>query len=69
MTLANMWIAAGTNNLRASQARISANNLKAQVETLFEADYALEVDYHSLLDGNAISLFEPCRELIPIFYV
>ncbi|OJT11184.1 hypothetical protein TRAPUB_12291 [Trametes pubescens] len=52
LTLANMWIAAGTNNLRASQARISANDLKAQVETLFEADYALEVDYHSLLDGK-----------------
>ncbi|KAI0830304.1 hypothetical protein BC628DRAFT_1357337 [Trametes gibbosa] len=52
LTLANMWISAGINNLRASQARISANDYKARVEKLFEADYALEVDYHSLLDGK-----------------
>ena len=51
-TLANMWISAGINNLRASQARISANDYLEEVETLFEQDYALEVDYHSVLDGE-----------------
>ena len=55
--LANMWISAGINNLRASQARISANTYKDQVEQLFDDDYALEVDYHSILDGE-------CRHLL-----
>ncbi|KAH9943881.1 hypothetical protein B0H21DRAFT_747405 [Amylocystis lapponica] len=49
-TLANMWISAGYNNLRASQALISANNYGTQVASLFEQDYALEVEYHSILD-------------------
>ncbi|KAI0673152.1 hypothetical protein C8Q78DRAFT_703002 [Trametes maxima] len=52
LTLANMWIAAGINNLSASQARISANNYKAEVEQLFDADYALEIDYHGILNGK-----------------
>ncbi|KAI0772419.1 hypothetical protein BD413DRAFT_545266 [Trametes elegans] len=51
-TLANMWIAAGINNLRASQARVSANEYKDRVEKLFDQDYALETDYHALLDGK-----------------
>ncbi len=51
-TLANMWISAGINNLRVSQARLSANDFGQQVEELFEQDYDLEVEYHSLLDGT-----------------
>ena len=51
LTLAGMWISAGINNLRASQARISANDYMAQVEQLFDQDYALELDYHGLLEG------------------
>jgi hypothetical protein len=53
LTLANMWISAGTNNLRASQARLSANDFANQTETLFEQDYDLEVEYHQLLDGRS----------------
>ncbi|KAJ7866061.1 hypothetical protein B0H14DRAFT_2347693 [Mycena olivaceomarginata] len=51
--LGNMLIAAGKNNLRASQARLSANTLADQVETLFEHDFDLEAQYHSLLDGES----------------
>ena len=51
LTLTNMWISAGINNLRASQARISANTYMEEVESLFDQDYALEVDYHTILNG------------------
>jgi hypothetical protein len=51
-TLVNMWVAAGMNNLRASQARVSANGYAATVESLFETDYDLEHEYHTLLDGK-----------------
>ena len=54
-TLANMWISAGINNLRASQGRISANDYLTQVENLFDQDYAIEVDYHTILNGPSIS--------------
>lgn len=47
-----MWIASGMNNLRASQARLSTNDLATQVESLFAQDYDLEVQYHQLLDGK-----------------
>jgi hypothetical protein len=57
--LGNMLIAAGKNNLRASQARLSANTLADQVETLFEHDFDLEAQYHSLLDGESLILFPP----------
>ena len=40
------------NNLRVSQARLSANNLADQVESLFTQDYDLEVQYHTMLDGK-----------------
>lgn len=50
-TVANMWISAGMNNLRASQAFLSANDYATQVETLFEQDWELEVEYDSILDG------------------
>ncbi|KAH7905930.1 hypothetical protein BJ138DRAFT_1183402 [Hygrophoropsis aurantiaca] len=42
-TVATMWIYAGINNLRASQAR---------VQSLFQKDYDLEVEYHTILDGK-----------------
>jgi hypothetical protein len=51
-TLAEMYIAAGVNALRATQARASANQYADRVEELFEKDYDLEVEYHSLLDGK-----------------
>lgn len=51
-TLANMWISAGINSMRASQARLSANVYATQVENLFEQDYDIETEYHALLDGT-----------------
>ncbi|KZT03278.1 glycoside hydrolase family 115 protein [Laetiporus sulphureus 93-53] len=51
-TLANMWIAAGMNNFRASQAFLSANDYAAIVEELFQQDWELEVEYESQLDGK-----------------
>ena len=63
-TLGQMWVYAGQNSVRASQARLSANNLADQVESLFEQDYDLEYQYHTLLDGMFIqpnaSLFDSC---------
>ncbi|KAJ6563652.1 hypothetical protein DFH09DRAFT_478550 [Mycena vulgaris] len=50
--LGHMLIAAGQSILRASQARLSANDFADQVETLFENDFALESQYHELLDGK-----------------
>jgi hypothetical protein len=50
--LANMYISAGMNNLRASQARLSANQLADTVEQLFENDFNFEQEYHTILDGK-----------------
>ncbi|KAF9262013.1 hypothetical protein L218DRAFT_904506 [Marasmius fiardii PR-910] len=50
--LGKMYIFAGMNNLRASQARLSANALGDQVEELFDKDFDLESQYHSILDGK-----------------
>ncbi|KAF9481597.1 hypothetical protein BDN70DRAFT_517933 [Pholiota conissans] len=50
--LANMLIAAGQNNLRASQARLSANQLADTVEELFEKDFDFEQQYHTMLNGK-----------------
>ncbi|KAJ7146212.1 hypothetical protein C8R44DRAFT_9545 [Mycena epipterygia] len=50
--LANMLISAGQSILRASQARLSANQFADQAETLFENDFALETQYHTLLNGK-----------------
>ncbi|KAI0659591.1 hypothetical protein C8Q70DRAFT_915222 [Cubamyces menziesii] len=52
LILTHMYIAAGLNNLHAWQGRVSANDYLAQVEDLFEQDYALELDYHGILDGK-----------------
>lgn len=54
--LAHMLISAGINNLRASQARLSANDYADTVEQLFETDYDLEVEYHTILDGTPCSV-------------
>ncbi len=62
-TLSNMWITAGMNNMRASQARLSTNDLADQVEALFEQDYDLENQYHTILNGNSFLLLP----LISIF--
>ncbi|OCH83989.1 hypothetical protein OBBRIDRAFT_742368 [Obba rivulosa] len=51
-TVGTMWIYSGINNLRVSQARLSANEYAEMVSTLFEQDYDLELEYHSLLDGK-----------------
>ncbi|KAF9074379.1 glycoside hydrolase family 115 protein [Rhodocollybia butyracea] len=51
-TLGKMLIFAGQNNLRASQARLSTNELAEQVQELFEKDHDLEVEFHTLLDGK-----------------
>ncbi|PIL23731.1 hypothetical protein GSI_13481 [Ganoderma sinense ZZ0214-1] len=51
LTLQEMQVAAGLNNLRASQAAVIANHYKSEVERLFRQDYSYEVDYHTLLDG------------------
>ena len=53
LTLQNMYYTAGLNNLRASQACLIANNYKTEVENLFDQDYDLEVEYHSILDGTS----------------
>ncbi|KDR78329.1 hypothetical protein GALMADRAFT_138431 [Galerina marginata CBS 339.88] len=50
--VANMIISAGMNNLRASQARLSANQLADTVEQLFEKDFDIEQQYHTILDGK-----------------
>ncbi|KAF5375510.1 hypothetical protein D9615_009220 [Tricholomella constricta] len=50
--LAKLLISGGLNNLRVSQARLSANNLADDVERYFEHDYTFEEQYHSLLDGE-----------------
>ncbi|KAL1746590.1 GH115 alpha-glucuronidase [Schizophyllum fasciatum] len=50
--LGEMYILAGMNNLYASQARFSTNDLADKVQALFEADYDLEERYHSIIDGK-----------------
>ncbi len=52
-TLGYMWIYQGLNNLRVTQARLSANALGQQVQSLFAQDYDLELEYHTILDGES----------------
>ena len=54
LTLQNMFIAAGINNLRAIEYSVAANMYKSQVENLFAQDYELENDYHTILDGTSL---------------
>ena len=51
-TLTKMWVASGINNLRVSQARLSANDYAEKVVEFFEKDYEIETEYHTLLDGK-----------------
>ena len=57
-TLANMWISSGYNNLRASQAAVSANQYGEAVSRLFQQDYALQLEYHSVLNGEHFDLLK-----------
>ncbi|KAH6897655.1 hypothetical protein BKA70DRAFT_1528898 [Coprinopsis sp. MPI-PUGE-AT-0042] len=50
--LAELIINAGLNNLRASQASQTANTYADTVEKLFDKDYDIEQDYHTLLGGK-----------------
>ena len=56
LTLQEMQVAAGLNNLRASQAAVIANTYKSEVERLFRQDYSHEVDYHTILGGMCLLL-------------
>lgn len=49
---AQMYFAAGLSNLRASQARLSANVYADQTVELFEHDFDFETEYHSMLSGK-----------------
>ena len=40
------------NQLRVSQARLSANGLADEVSDLFEKDFDIETEYHPFLDGK-----------------
>lgn len=60
-TLAKMLIYAGINNLRAAEARLSANSYDDQVTQLFEQDYEWEKEYHTILDGMFSSDPIDCR--------
>ncbi|KAL0059258.1 hypothetical protein AAF712_014008 [Marasmius tenuissimus] len=50
--LGKIYIYAGLNNLRASQASLRTNALDDQVVELFEKDFDFETEYHSILDGK-----------------
>ncbi|KAJ2936125.1 hypothetical protein H1R20_g971, partial [Candolleomyces eurysporus] len=50
--LANMYVSAGLNSMRAVQARLSANSLADTVERLFDVDYDIETQYNGLLNGK-----------------
>ena len=64
--LAGMYIAAGMSELRASQARLSANMWADQAVDMFEGDFDFEEGYHSLLGGkwDQLSCFLP-----PFFFL
>ncbi|PPR02284.1 hypothetical protein CVT24_011622 [Panaeolus cyanescens] len=50
--MAKILIYAGQNNMRASQARLSTNNLADSVEEFFEKDFDFETQYNTLLNGK-----------------
>ncbi|KAG6864856.1 hypothetical protein C0991_006757 [Blastosporella zonata] len=50
--VANLLVTVGLNNLRASQARLSTNELADRAVAYFEGDYLLEEQYHTMLDGK-----------------
>lgn len=63
--LQRMLIAAGGNQLRASQARLSTNDLADTVEDLFERDNEFEEQYHDLLDGKWNHMMDQTRQSSP----
>lgn len=67
-TLTNLWITAGINNMRAFQARLSANDYADQVEQLFEQDYDLEQEYHSILNGKPICTAESTDNVDAVYW-
>lgn len=50
--LAQLYVTVGKNNLFASQARISTNDLADQAETLFENDYDINHQYNTMLNNK-----------------
>ncbi|PPQ73060.1 hypothetical protein CVT26_014652 [Gymnopilus dilepis] len=52
--LNQMYVAAGKNNLRASQAFLSTNQLADKTQQLFENDFTFEEQYHALLNGTLV---------------
>ncbi|KAF9026544.1 hypothetical protein BDZ89DRAFT_1092397 [Hymenopellis radicata] len=58
LVLHPMYIAAGLNNLRSSQAFLSTNALADRVQDLFDIDYELETQYHTLLDASTPSMMD-----------
>ncbi|KAF9221732.1 glycoside hydrolase family 115 protein [Gyrodon lividus] len=67
-TVATMWIYAGINSLRASQARLSANEYADKVQALFQKDYDLELEYHTILDGEIHRIFMMDQTHIMYYY-
>ena len=55
LIVTKMWIFAGINNMRSVQARLSANNYADDVESLFDMDFDLEHEYHTILNGETIT--------------
>ncbi|KAG8873762.1 hypothetical protein FRB97_006445 [Tulasnella sp. 331] len=47
-----MYITVGKNNLFSSQWRVSTNDLADQAETLFDEDYTINQEYHTILNGK-----------------
>lgn len=66
-TLAHMWIAAGFNNLRASQAFLTTNTFADQVEQLFAQDFDIETQYHTILDGISTAFWTLHTSLLTNF--
>ncbi|EGO20146.1 glycoside hydrolase family 115 protein [Serpula lacrymans var. lacrymans S7.9] len=67
-TINTMWIYAGLNNLHASQARLSANDYAEKVKELFQQDWDLEVEYHTILDGEYLQLYMMDQTHIMYYY-
>ena len=72
-TLGKMWISQGFNQIRAQQARLSTNVMAQQVQDLFNTDYDLENEYHTMLDGESMwsiivnrCLFILLRQMEPV---
>jgi hypothetical protein len=56
------YVSAGLNAMRAVQARLSANDLADTVEKLFDVDFDIETQYHTLLKGKWNHIMDQTRE-------